>query len=243
MKISKKEQEKNRKKLIQATVELADEIGLRKITMAKIARRAGMSESTIYNYFKHKEKIYFAYFEERIKEARTKFNRTNGLDEYGLQESLQLYMDMILESYAKNEKFTKEVADMVYHTPFSALDDLLGLKEIFAQEVVLLLERAVEKGEIQRPPSIELASKFVADFFLILVNYWAKDQSEDKTQTTNFMDLSLGLIVAVLVSGIINKGLDLIVFLLRQHLTSAAGVIEGILRHASGVCETKGKGA
>ena len=55
MKISKKQQKENRTKIIAATVDLVISKDLKSATMREIARKAGVGDATIYNYFSTKE--------------------------------------------------------------------------------------------------------------------------------------------------------------------------------------------
>ena len=66
MKISQKQRAKNREAIILATVEMVSEKGLKSATMYGIAKAAGMSGATIYNYFPTKESILYAYYEDRF---------------------------------------------------------------------------------------------------------------------------------------------------------------------------------
>lgn len=56
----------------------------------------------------------------------------------------------------------------------------------------------------------------IGGYLLGILSYWLNDESEDFTQTTQLIDLSLGLGVLVLGSGLITKALALGGFMLRS---------------------------
>ena len=68
-KVSKKNQEKTRHKIIEVAIDIMIQKGYEKATMREIARQAGVGDATIYNYFATKEKIIWGYISLRINQA------------------------------------------------------------------------------------------------------------------------------------------------------------------------------
>ena len=68
MKISQDQKREIRKKLINTAVEIMTEKGFQSATMREISSKAGLGSATIYHYFPNKEKILYAYFQEKHNE-------------------------------------------------------------------------------------------------------------------------------------------------------------------------------
>ncbi|MCH9813602.1 MAG: TetR/AcrR family transcriptional regulator, partial [Epsilonproteobacteria bacterium] len=69
MKISQQEKTKTKAKILQAAVELITIKGFKNASMREIAKNAGVSNPTIYNYFPTKEKLLYAYIEQKHLES------------------------------------------------------------------------------------------------------------------------------------------------------------------------------
>ncbi|MHC1712231.1 MAG: TetR/AcrR family transcriptional regulator [Solidesulfovibrio sp.] len=66
MKISEEQKRKNRDEIIRAAVDAITEKGMKGATMREIAKKAGLGDATIYNYFPTKEAIVYAYYEDQL---------------------------------------------------------------------------------------------------------------------------------------------------------------------------------
>ncbi len=242
MKISKKEQEKVRAKIIVAFVSLVGEKGFRKTTMGGVAKKADIGGSTIYNYFKSKDQILFAQVNTMLLEAITTFNQVKDPESYNLQERLQLYFDIVLERYAEDREFIIEANEQISLTPFSFVREIQELKDTFGGPIHDALEAAIKSGEIPNPPMQSFIESLIGDYFSGLVYYWAKDDSKDYLKSVQLSDLSLNFGVSLLKSGALNKGLDLLQFLFKRHLTDFAGMMNHLNLGASHDCDChKGK--
>lgn len=90
----------SREKILEATLELANEKGLGRVSMSQIAERAGLKKSSLYSHFSSKEEIIeemYVYFREQSKAAR-------GIGEvdYGALvegHSLKEVLLMVVQSY------------------------------------------------------------------------------------------------------------------------------------------------
>ncbi|MDX2470877.1 MAG: TetR/AcrR family transcriptional regulator [SAR324 cluster bacterium] len=225
MKISKKEQDKVRANITKAFVELVGEKGFRKTTLGAVAKQAGIGGSTIYNYFKSKEQILFAQSETMMLEAIGIFNKVKDLESYNLQERLQLYFDMVLERYEKDRAFVIEANEQISLTPFSFVAEIHELKAVFGKPINEALNAAIASGEIASPPMQAFIESLIADYFYMLVYYWSNDKSKNQTQSVQLSDLSLNFGVSLLKSGALNKGMDLLQFLLKRHMAGFAGLV------------------
>ena len=63
MKISEQEKQRTRLKILEAAADVIIEKGFKSASMREIARRAGVGDATIYNYFPSKESLLYGYCE------------------------------------------------------------------------------------------------------------------------------------------------------------------------------------
>ena len=219
MRISKSQTEKNRRLVIQTAVDLMTTQGFDGTTMKQIARAADLGDATIYKYFPSKEKLVFAYFEQAATDALAQIAKTKGLDSFTLQERMQLLIDGLLERFLADREFVALAHKLVAGAPLLLMGDDLPGKAVLKQAFAEMLEQAESKGEIAACGFKPSLAALLADGVYAVAAYWLRDDSEEFANTTQMLDLSLGLLVLALHSGIVNKALDLGGFMLRSQLT------------------------
>ncbi len=225
MKVSKEKKKEIRIDLIHAAVEVFTEKGFRAATMREISTRAGYGAATIYNYFSNKEKILYTYFDVKLTEVNETVNNIPDLSEFTLKEKLQIQLETILDTYLPDREFVTEAYQILFDSPLKTFSEFASIRTIFTDSVKSFLESAVEKNEIP-PFSFE---RFIVtlydDYCILIVLYWLRDDSDDFSNTSQFIDLSLDLIIAILKSNIITKLADILAFLFKSHIY---GSIENI---------------
>lgn len=230
MKISKAEQKKVRKKLLNAAIEIITKHGYQKATMLKISKKAEVGDSTIYKYFPSKEKFIFAYFEDSVLDAIDVVAGIEDFNEYSIQEKLQTLMESTLDIFSENRKFVQIGLEIILTTPFNSYHELQPTKKAFTAIVMEIFEAAIEANEIPQPPFQQFMVEVMADYFKGIILYWTKDDSEDQTSTSQVIDMSLNLLITIIKSGIVSKGLDLFMFFMRQHLIGFSSNLGNIFK-------------
>lgn len=221
MKITQSAKEKTKVKILQAAVDLIIEKGFENASMREMAKSAGVSNPTIYNYFPSKEKLLYAYIEQKHKEAREILQNIDEFHTYTLREQLQTLVETELELYLEDREFIIQIADMVFHSSGLKIGTLYESNKIFVETVEEMLNIAIEAEEINEPPFREHLPKLFWDYYIMVVAYWIKDESEMFENTTQFIDHSLGVIEAVLHSEILNRASDLGMFFFKTHILSS----------------------
>ncbi len=97
MKISKKKQLQNKKRLLKVAVDLIAKKGYKKTSMSKIAKEADIGEATIYNYFPSKEHILYEYYYFLQLETKKRLLEMEEFNEFSLKEQLQTLIETELE--------------------------------------------------------------------------------------------------------------------------------------------------
>lgn len=221
MKVSKSAKEKTRAKILKEAVNLIIEKGFKNASMREMAKNAGVSNPTIYNYFPTKEKILYAYIEEKHKQTVQILKEIEDFNTYTLREQLQTLIATELELYLEDREFVMQISDMAFHSSGVKIESLYAINTVFTEMVSEMLEIAIEAGEIDEPPFKEYMPKLFWDYYITVVAYWVKDDSEMFENTTQYIDHSMGVIEALLQSQVLNKASDLGMFLFKTHLLSS----------------------
>lgn len=220
MKINEEAKRETKKNIIVAASELFVANGFQKTTMKKIAKVAGIGDATIYNYFKTKEDIIIGYFEWQTEQTIEEVWSIDDLDEYNIQEKLQVLLDIFLERLSKDEDFVSFCVQLTFKSPMFLLRDRDPIKKNLQSFIEGFLMAAEDSGEIEKLPFKSGVSFLICEFYFSVVLYWIKDDSDEKSNTTQMSDLALALITQILKSGVLNKGTELITFFIKSHLFS-----------------------
>lgn len=218
MKISSEKKEENRRRIIQAAVDLITEKGVKAATMRAAAAAAGIGEATIYNYFPTKESILFAYYEDALDYAVQALKEIEGFNEYNLREQFQALFESLLEQYLADREFVAETFVSVFFSLTPASRRLRSIQNRFFEILEDMFQAAIEVDEISEQVFTELIYRIIWDFYIGVVVYWLKDDSDQFTNTSIFIDKNLDLGYALLKSGAINKAVDIASFLFKTHV-------------------------
>ncbi|MFZ6746767.1 TetR/AcrR family transcriptional regulator [Undibacterium sp. JH2W] len=230
MKTSKSQQEQTRRTLIRTAVDLITEKGYDAATMKQIAREAGIGDATIYKYFPSKEKILLAYYELSIEITLEVAQETPGWDEFTLQEKLQRLVDALLELLLGDREFVEITRDIFGKSPLLMMRDNMPGQQTLKLEILNLLEEAEQRGDIAPCDFKNLISGLFGDYLFAVIAYWLKDESDEFSNTTQLVDMTLAILVLALKSGIVNKVSELASFMLRNQLSR-------IMQNGSGLLE------
>ena len=229
MKVSKSQQEDTRRLIIRTAVDLMTEQGYDETTMKQIARAAGIGDATIYKYFPSKEKLMLGYYQLCINITLEQTLETTGFEEFGLQERLQRLVDALLELLLADREFVAITRSLVGKSPLLMMrDNMPGQREL-KEQVVAFIEEAEKAGEIAACDFKNLLAGLFADYLFAVIAYWLNDESEEFSDTTQLVDLTLAILVLALKSGLINKASELAGFLVRNQLSRVMQNGSGIL--------------
>lgn len=230
MKTSKAQQEKTRRHIIRTAVDLITLQGYDDTTMKQLAREAGIGDATIYKYFPAKERILLDYFELNIADALKQLDDTSDLEQYTLHEQLQLLVDGVLEGLLPDREFVDIARAVVRKSPFALMRDDMQSQQLIKERVVSLIADAEGSGEIVPCEFKTAIGGLFTDYLFAVILYWLKDESDEFSDTTQLVDLTLGILTLALKSGVMNKMSELATFLLRSQMAR-------MMQHGSGLLE------
>lgn len=220
MKISAARKEENRQAILDAAVGLIIEKGFRATSMRAIARRAGVGDATVYNYFPTKEAIFYAYYEGRFADAAANLEGVENLDEYGLQERLQALFEALLGAFLPDREFLQATFRSAFFSMPQNHRELGPIQEHFFGAVSVAFAAAREKGELEDMLFEEMIVRFFWDYFIGIVLYWLKDESEQFEATSVLIDKTMDLGCALLRANVATKAFEICSFLFRNHVLS-----------------------
>ena len=218
MRTTKAQQAKSHRLIIQTAVDLMTQQGFEGTTMKQIARAADIGDATIYKYFPTKEKLITAYFEQAIADALAQADKTPGLKDFSLHERMQLLIDSLLEILLADREFVALARGLIERAPMLLLGEQLPGRPLLKQAFIQMLEQAEASKEITSCSFKPSLAGLLADYVYGVMAYWLRDESDQFANTTQMVDLSLGVVVLALRSGLVDKVLELGGFMLRSQM-------------------------
>ncbi|AOG23591.1 TetR/AcrR family transcriptional regulator [Acidovorax sp. RAC01] len=228
MKTTRQQQDATRRQIVASAVDLMTRQGFDGTTMKDITRAAGIGDATIYKYFPTKDRIVLGYLDEVVHSALADALQTPGFVDYGLQEKLQRLTDAVIERLLPDREFAAQVRGLTGRSPLSMLAEPLAARQALRETVASFLEAAEATGEIEPCDFKNLAGSLYTDYLVGVVGYWLADTSDEFADTTQLVDLSLGVLVQALRSGLVNRVLQLGGFVLRSQMAR-------MVQHGSGL--------
>jgi len=191
-----------RNRIVKAALNLFQTKGFDGTTTRAIARKAGIAEGTVFNYFKSKEDIALYFFEQEVGHAVASVRDNPRLRKASLEEKLFALVESQLEYLAPYERF---IGAALLHAlkPSSPLGPFshraMELRHRYLGFVEELIEESIPKQK--QNPLAFLAPEVFWIYYLGTLLYWLYDTSEDKQNTLAFLDRSLTIGVALLRKG------------------------------------------
>lgn len=220
MKISKAQKKKNREKIIQSCVALVISKDIKSATMREIARSAGLGDATIYNYFPTKEAIIYGYYEDKFDQVIDQMKMIKEFNTYTFQEQLQVFFETKLELLMSDREFINKTFKTAFFTLSQHYRRIRPVKDKFIRIIEDIFDTAISAGEIPDQVFKELTIQFFWEYYIGVVIYWLKDETDRFEGTSILIDKSIDLMSSSIRSGIGNKIFDMGIFLFKNHVLS-----------------------
>ena len=191
-----------RNRIVKAALNLFQTKGFDGTTTKAIARKAGIAEGTVFNYFRSKEDIALYFFEQEVGHAVAAVRDNPRLRKAPLEEKLFALVESQLEYLAPYERF---IGAALIHAlkPSSPLGPFshraMELRHRYLGFVQNLIEESIPRDK--QNPLAFLAPEVFWIYYLGTLLFWLYDSSEDKQNTLAFLDRSLTIGVALLKKG------------------------------------------
>ena len=191
-----------RKRIVTAALSLFQTKGFDATTTKSIARKAGIAEGTIFNYFRTKEDIALHFFEQEVDQAIASVRENPRLRKAPLEEKLFALVHSQLEFLAPYERF---IGAAFIHAlkPASPLGIFSHRANELRHRYVGFVQQLFEESlpNQRQSPLAFLAPDIFWIYYLGALLYWLHDSSPGKQNTLAFLDRSLSIGVSVLKQG------------------------------------------
>jgi len=191
-----------RKRIVTAALSLFQTRGFDATTTKAIARKAGIAEGTVFNYFKSKEDIALHFFEQEVDQAIAAVRDNPRLRKAPLEEKLFTLVHSQLEFLAPHERF---IGAAFIHAlkPTSQLGIFSHRAQALRHRYVGFVQELFEESlpKQQQSPLSWVAPEAFWIFYLGALLYWLHDSSPGKQHTLAFLDRSLSIGVSMLKQG------------------------------------------
>src|SRR2546425_5666942 len=188
-----------RKRIVTAALKLFQTKGFDATTTKAIARKAGIAEGTVFNYFRTKEDIALHFFEQEVDQAIAAVRENPRLRKAPLEEKLFTLVHSQLEFLAPYERFIG-AAFIQALKPASPLGAFSHRAQQLRHRYVGFVQELFEES-LPKHPLNWVAPEAFWIYYLGALLYWLHDSSPGKQHTLAFLDRSLSVGVAMLKRG------------------------------------------
>lgn len=186
-------------RIVAAALSLFQSRGFDATTTKEIARKAGIAEGTVFNYFKTKDDIALHFFEAEVDHAIDAVRSAPRLRKAPLDEKLFALVQNQLEYLAPYEKFIgSALIDAL--RPTSKLGAFSHRAHALRHRYVAFVQELFEESlpaKVWIPVSWWAPDAFWI-YYLAALLYWLHDTSPGKQNTLAFLDRTLKFGIAIL---------------------------------------------
>lgn len=168
-----KSQEERRKEIVQATMDLAAEQGIKKVTTQAIADRVGIAQPTIFRHFKTREAIFVAvidWISKNLFKAISKGANPNSAADEKLQHLLQRQLGFI----SKHRAIPKVLFSDLLHLESPKLKTALQqVMSNYINRVTDLLKEGVAEGLFRSDLDADETARYLTALIQGLILRWS----------------------------------------------------------------------
>lgn len=175
--------------------ELLHEKGIKKLTVAEVAKTAGVAKGSIYDYFENKEDIVFEIIRNHIEKYQKDFNSKIDYNAT-TREKIFLVFTFLLddsEEGKRDHNLYKEYMSIDLGGECNNMRDFNNECGSFLRNIIsLLIQEGINKGELKEQ-AIDLIEGLIALEKGFLIIKWT-EKKEIKENLTKFLDTLFDLI-------------------------------------------------
>jgi AcrR family transcriptional regulator len=188
-------------RIVTSALALFQSKGFDATTTKAIARRAGIAEGTVFNYFRTKEDIALHFFEQEVDHAISTVRNSPRLKSAPLEEKLFALIQSQLSYLAPYEQFIG-TALVEALRPASRLGFFSHKAQALRHRYVAFVQELIEESfQKRKPRTLVPVGWWLPDafwlYYLGALLFWLHDTSPRKQNTLAFLDSTLRIGVAM----------------------------------------------
>lgn len=146
------DKQKRREEIALTCADLIHDLGIKNITVAQVAKTAGIGKGTVYEYFENKDDIIFEIINIHIKNYNEEFDEL--IDNVTtIREKLEIFFRLVLIDSEENQKHLNGYRDFL---SIVLADDNPKMKEfncnkneVFTEKLYGIFQEGVNRGELK----------------------------------------------------------------------------------------------
>ncbi len=146
--LTEEEQERRRKEIFDASLQLILEKGFNETSMREIARAANIGKSTLYDYYKSKDEILISYFEDEIEKLTDRAQEIIQQD-HGVTEKLKRIMLMHMRYLVENKHTFLKLSVEVQRLSLESQEKIQAKRHAYQDMLRTLVEEGIRDGEFR----------------------------------------------------------------------------------------------
>jgi AcrR family transcriptional regulator len=185
-------------RIVAAALALFQSKGFDQTTTKAVARKAGIAEGTVFNYFRTKEDIALHFFEQEVEHAIESVRRSPRLQKAPLEEKLFALIQSQFQYLAPYERFigTALIEALRPASPLGIFSHrALAIRHRYIGFVQELVEESLPSRGVV-PPGWWVPDAFWI-YYMGALLFWLHDASPRKQNTLAFLDSTLRLGMAI----------------------------------------------
>ncbi|PLY07058.1 MAG: TetR/AcrR family transcriptional regulator [Arcobacter sp.] len=151
--------EEKRREIALSCIDLIYDVGMKNLTVAQVAKNAGIGKGTVYEYFENNDDIIFEIINMHIEEHHKEFSK-EVLKLETIKDKIELFFDFVLNDSEKNIKhfngYKEFLSIVLSEENFSMKEFNCNKNEFFKNELIKIFEEGIAKGELKEE-AIDLA--------------------------------------------------------------------------------------
>lgn len=188
------QKQERREKIFKTAMELFETQGFQNVTVTDIAKAAGVSRGTVFNYYPYKEAILIGYFGENLNRLREQLEHHN----LAPLEALYVIFENLASFTAENKRFIVPIGyELLNPDPERSKQAFLSLP--LAEMIYGFLTKAREKSLIRSDFSRERLSRTLANTYFLTALQWVSYRQDRSIHDELRKSLQLAL------EGIVNR--------------------------------------
>jgi len=199
-----------REKIILAAIDLYLQHGMR-FTMRSVAQRAKLKEAEVYRLFRTKGAVLKGFYSLCLERYGAIARETEGYDAFDFDEKLAHFVYVMFDLMEEQKDFVEDTFDALI---FKSTQKTQFQRELEGMIAAHLEPPGAVSKTLQGLIGTPRVYAFLVKEYFFLVKFWLEDESDNAEKTMALADKLTAFIGECLKSRVLDRGLDLLKFLI-----------------------------